>query len=73
MILLLGANTAKSSPHFVTPSPHAVRRASRVRLMTILSMENFAQLFEESLTLHDMRVGEVITAEVVAVDSSQNL
>ena len=38
--------------------------------MTILSMENFAQLFEESLTLHDMRVGEVITAEVVAVDSN---
>ncbi|UTH74283.1 30S ribosomal protein S1 [Chromobacterium sp. IIBBL 290-4] len=38
--------------------------------MTTLSMENFAQLFEESLTLHDMRVGEVITAEVVAVDSN---
>jgi small subunit ribosomal protein S1 len=33
-------------------------------------MENFAQLFEESLSLHDMRVGEVITAEVVAVDSN---
>ncbi|MDF0605596.1 30S ribosomal protein S1 [Neisseriaceae bacterium TC5R-5] len=33
-------------------------------------MENFAQLFEESLALHDMRVGEVITAEVVAVDSN---
>jgi len=38
--------------------------------MTSLSMENFAQLFEESLSLHDMRVGEVITAEVVAVDSN---
>ncbi|WP_029770766.1 30S ribosomal protein S1 [Pseudogulbenkiania sp. MAI-1] len=38
--------------------------------MTTLAMENFAQLFEESLTLHDMRVGEVITAEVVAVDSN---
>ncbi|WP_215782656.1 MULTISPECIES: 30S ribosomal protein S1 [unclassified Paludibacterium] len=33
-------------------------------------MENFAQLFEESLSLHDMRVGEVITAEVVAVDGN---
>ncbi|BAK77992.1 ribosomal protein S1 [Pseudogulbenkiania sp. NH8B] len=33
-------------------------------------MENFAQLFEESLTLHDMRVGEVITAEVVGLDSN---
>ncbi|WP_293232758.1 30S ribosomal protein S1 [Paludibacterium sp.] len=38
--------------------------------MTTLSMENFAQLFEESLSLHDMRVGEVITAEVVAVDGN---
>ncbi|WP_246542739.1 30S ribosomal protein S1 [Paludibacterium yongneupense] len=38
--------------------------------MTSLAMENFAQLFEESLTLHDMRVGEVITAEVVFVDSN---
>lgn len=38
--------------------------------MTTLAMENFAQLFEESLSLHDMRVGEVITAEVVAVDSN---
>jgi len=38
--------------------------------MTTLTMENFAQLFEESLSLHDMRVGEVITAEVVAVDSN---
>ncbi|TDR82834.1 SSU ribosomal protein S1P [Paludibacterium purpuratum] len=38
--------------------------------MTSLTMENFAQLFEESLSLHDMRVGEVITAEVVAVDGN---
>ncbi|EEG07671.1 MULTISPECIES: 30S ribosomal protein S1 [Pseudogulbenkiania] len=38
--------------------------------MTTLAMENFAQLFEESLTLHDMRVGEVITAEVVGLDSN---
>jgi len=38
--------------------------------MTSIAMENFAQLFEESLSLHDMRVGEVITAEVVGVDSN---
>jgi small subunit ribosomal protein S1 len=38
--------------------------------MTTLAMENFAELFEESLALHDMRVGEVITAEVIAVDSN---
>ncbi len=30
--------------------------------------ESFAQLFEESLTRKEMRVGEVITAEVVRVD-----
>jgi small subunit ribosomal protein S1 len=30
--------------------------------------ESFAALFEESLSRHDMRAGEVITAEVVRVD-----
>ena len=29
---------------------------------------NFAALFEESLTRQEMRIGEVITAEVVRVD-----
>ncbi|KZE32967.1 30S ribosomal protein S1 [Crenobacter luteus] len=33
-------------------------------------MENFAELFEESLSRQEMRTGEVITAEVVAVDSN---
>ena len=33
------------------------------------SMESFAALFEESLTRQEMRSGEVITAEVVAIDS----
>ncbi|MCO6426799.1 30S ribosomal protein S1 [Nitrosomonas communis] len=32
------------------------------------SSENFAKLFEESLTRKEMRVGEVITAEIVRVD-----
>ncbi|MCC6473202.1 MAG: 30S ribosomal protein S1 [Burkholderiales bacterium] len=32
--------------------------------------ENFAALFEESLTRKEMRVGEVITAEVVRVDTN---
>ncbi|MBV1776780.1 30S ribosomal protein S1 [Burkholderiaceae bacterium DAT-1] len=32
------------------------------------SMESFAALFEESLTRQEMRAGEVITAEVVAVE-----
>jgi small subunit ribosomal protein S1 len=31
-------------------------------------VESFAALFEESLSRHDMRAGEVITAEVVRVD-----
>ncbi|WP_434778888.1 30S ribosomal protein S1 [Neisseria sp. Ec49-e6-T10] len=33
-------------------------------------MENFAQLFEESLALQEMKLGEVITAEVVAIDNN---
>lgn len=33
-------------------------------------MENFAQLLEESFALQEMGVGEVITAEVVAIDSN---
>jgi small subunit ribosomal protein S1 len=32
-------------------------------------MESFAALFEESLALQEMRTGEIITAEVVSVDS----
>jgi len=32
--------------------------------------ENFAALFEESLTRKEMRIGEVITAEVVRMDSN---
>jgi small subunit ribosomal protein S1 len=32
--------------------------------------ENFAALFEESLTRQEMRTGEVITAEVVRVDAN---
>ncbi|TCV90525.1 30S ribosomal protein S1 [Sulfurirhabdus autotrophica] len=32
------------------------------------SMESFAALFEESLTRQEMRTGEVITAEVVAIE-----
>jgi len=36
---------------------------------TASPMESFAALFEESLALQEMRSGEVITAEVVSVDS----
>src|SRR5947207_12838447 len=34
----------------------------------VAPQENFAALFEESLTRKEMRTGEVITAEVVRVD-----
>jgi small subunit ribosomal protein S1 len=34
------------------------------------SPESFAALFEESLTLKEMRIGEVITAEVLSVDDN---
>ena len=34
------------------------------------SSENFAALFEESLARKEMRVGEVITAEVISVDAN---
>src|SRR6476660_1773887 len=33
-------------------------------------MENFAALFEESLSRKEMRIGEVITAEVIRVDDN---
>jgi small subunit ribosomal protein S1 len=33
-------------------------------------MDSFAALFEESLALQEMRAGEVITAEVVSIDSN---
>ena len=34
------------------------------------STENFAALFEESLTRQEMREGEMITAEVVSIDQN---
>lgn len=39
-------------------------------LMTTSTMDSFAQMFEESLALQEMRVGEVITAEIVAMDNN---
>ena len=35
-----------------------------------MTMENFAQLLEESFTLQEMNLGEVITAEVVGIDQN---
>ena len=35
-----------------------------------MTMENFVQLLEESFTLQEMNPGEVITAEVVAIDNN---
>ncbi len=36
----------------------------------VAPQENFAKLFEESLTRKEMRIGEVITAEVVRMDAN---
>src|SRR6476620_631876 len=41
---------------------------STVATPSASGMENFAALFEESLTRQDMRSGEVISAEVVRID-----
>jgi small subunit ribosomal protein S1 len=38
--------------------------------MTDLTMENFASMFEESLTRKEMRAGELITAQVVRIEQS---
>ncbi|MDE2132457.1 MAG: S1 RNA-binding domain-containing protein, partial [Betaproteobacteria bacterium] len=37
---------------------------------SVASTESFASLFEESLSHQEMRSGEVITAEVVAIDAN---
>ena len=36
----------------------------------VAPQESFAALFEESLTRKEMRIGEVITAEVVRIDNN---
>src|SRR5437773_11225527 len=38
--------------------------------LTSSSGESFAALFEESLNRKEMRIGEVITAEVVSIDDN---
>lgn len=48
-----------------TPHALAVHRKE-----LYMSMENFAQLLEESFTLQEMNPGEVITAEVVGIDQN---
>ncbi|MCL2590716.1 MAG: 30S ribosomal protein S1 [Betaproteobacteria bacterium] len=43
---------------------------SSTNLATQIGEESFAALFEESLTLQEMRTGEVITAEIVRIDQN---
>lgn len=38
--------------------------------MTNTNVENFAELFEESLKQQEMRIGEVVTAEVIGIDNN---
>jgi len=44
--------------------------ASAIPASPVAGKESFAALFEESLTRKEMRIGEVITAEVVRVDAN---
>lgn len=52
---------------FSKPTSHSLAVYRKELYMT---MENFAQLLEESFTLQEMNPGEVITAEVVAIDNN---
>lgn len=52
---------------FSQPTPHPLAVYRKELYMT---MENFAQLLEESFTLQEMNPGEVITAEVVGIDQN---
>jgi small subunit ribosomal protein S1 len=51
---------ASVSPAAIKPQPSQSPAAA----------ESFAALFEESLNRKEMRVGEVITAEVVSIDDN---
>src|SRR3954464_3695915 len=51
-------------------SPAAQSQKSSPKSAQVAGGESFAALFEESLTRKEMRVGEVITAEVLSVDDN---
>jgi small subunit ribosomal protein S1 len=48
----------------------ATQQSQATASKTMPPMESFAALFEESLTRQEMRIGELITAEVVLVDQN---
>ena len=49
-------------------SPKVLMSSTAIQSNPEAQPESFAALFEESLTRHEMRAGEVITAEVIRVD-----
>lgn len=49
---------------------YCLMHPQRVYFMTNTNVENFAELFEESLKQQEMRIGEVITAEVIGIDNN---
>ena len=51
-------------------SPATQSQKSSPKSAQVPGGESFAALFEESLTRKEMRVGEVITAEVLSVDEN---
>src|SRR5205809_6915332 len=50
----------------ISPAPQSQK--SSPKSAQVSGGESFAALFEESLTRKEMRIGEVITAEVLSVD-----
>ena len=65
-IFIFKACRAKGGRHSPTyPAP-----LGGVPKRVYMTMENFAQLLEESFTLQEMNPGEVITAEVVGIDQN---
>jgi small subunit ribosomal protein S1 len=59
------------TPSTVSTSPAAKAAATKAAATTAAAdPDSFAALFEESLARKEMRIGEVITAEVIRVDDN---
>ncbi len=59
-----------TNPVAATGHSNTLIRMMKTSSPVVASTENFAALFEESLARKEMRVGEVITAEVIRVDDN---
>jgi small subunit ribosomal protein S1 len=61
-------NSARVQDLGENESPKVLMSSTAILSNPNAAPESFAALFEESLTRHEMRAGEVITAEVIRVD-----